>query len=159
MAGLSSSALPRHVNATAGTRQGSLDAPFRQGYLDGVVKSGTPIAGPAASTSIRCSFCGKDKNSVAKLVAGPGVFICNVCVDLCNQLIPLPAPELSSWEGQSDDELLASLARIQAVVSQVDVAVHHHVSLLRERGISWTRIGETLGVSKQAAWERFSGED
>jgi hypothetical protein len=107
----------------------------------------------------RCSFCGKDQNSVAKLVAGPGVYICNVCVDLCNQIIPLPAPELGSWDEQSDDELLASLARIQAVVSQVDAAVHHHVDALRRRGISWTRIGETLGVTKQAAWERFSGED
>jgi hypothetical protein len=33
------------------------------------------------------------------------------------------------------------------------------VAVLRGRGISWTRIGEALGVSKQAAGERFSGED
>jgi hypothetical protein len=33
------------------------------------------------------------------------------------------------------------------------------VEVLRGRGITWTRIGEVLGVSKQAAWERFSGED
>jgi hypothetical protein len=31
--------------------------------------------------------------------------------------------------------------------------------MLRTRGVSWTRIGEALGVSKQAAWERFSVED
>jgi hypothetical protein len=31
--------------------------------------------------------------------------------------------------------------------------------MLRDRGVSWTRVGEALGVSKQAAWERFSGED
>jgi predicted transcriptional regulator len=45
------------------------------------------------------------------------------------------------------------------VVAQVDAAIHDHAAVLRERGISWTRIGEALGVSKQAAWERFSGED
>jgi hypothetical protein len=45
------------------------------------------------------------------------------------------------------------------VVSQVDAALHDHVGMLRARGVSWTRIGEALGVSKQAAWERFSGED
>ncbi len=56
-------------------------------------------------------------------------------------------------------EMLASLTRIQAAVSQADAAVHDHVAVLRDRGISWTRIGEALGVSKQAAWERFSGED
>ena len=45
------------------------------------------------------------------------------------------------------------------MVSQVDTAVHDHVTILRDRGISWTRIGQALGVSKQAAWERFSGEE
>jgi hypothetical protein len=48
---------------------------------------------------------------------------------------------------------------VQAVVSQADAAVHDYVDVLRSRGISWTRIGQALGVSKQAAWERFSGED
>ena len=36
---------------------------------------------------MRCSFCGKDQNSVKKLIAGPSVFICNECVDLCNDII------------------------------------------------------------------------
>jgi len=49
--------------------------------------------------------------------------------------------------------------RQRAVVAQADAAVHDHVGVLRARGISWTRIGQALGVSKQAAWERFSGED
>jgi hypothetical protein len=44
-------------------------------------------------------------------------------------------------------------------VSQVDDALHDQVGMLRARGVSWTRVGEALGVSKQAAWERFSGED
>lgn len=107
-----------------------------------------------------CSFCIKEKEAVAKLVAGPGVYICNECVDLCNLVIVAePVPKVGGWSDQPDDELLASLARIQAVVSQVDAALHDHVDILRARGISWTRIGEALGVSKQAAWERFSGED
>ena len=54
---------------------------------------------------------------------------------------------------------LANLGRLQAIVSQVDDAPYDQVGMLRARGISWTRIGEALGVSKQAAWERFSGED
>ncbi|HAX99031.1 MAG TPA: ATP-dependent Clp protease ATP-binding subunit ClpX [Candidatus Atribacteria bacterium] len=36
---------------------------------------------------IRCSFCGKPQADVKKLIAGPGVFICNECVDLCNDVI------------------------------------------------------------------------
>ena len=124
-----------------------------------MVNSSRPGAGTKPLASVYCSFCSKDKNAVAKLVAGPGVYICNECVDLCNQIIPEPAPEFGGWNERPDDELLASLARIQAVVSQVDAAVHDHVDILRGRGVSWTRIGAALGVSKQAAWERFSGED
>jgi hypothetical protein len=111
-----------------------------------------------------CSFCLKDKDSVAKLVAGLGVYICNECVELCNLIIaqepePSSAPRVGGWDEQPDDALLANLGRLQAVVSQVDAALHNHVDMLRARGVSWTRIGEALGVSKQAAWERFSGED
>ena len=81
-------------------------------------------------------------------------------MNLCQQIIAgEPAREFTAWNEQSDDELLASMARTQAVVAQVDAAIHDHASVLRGRGVSWTRIGEALGVSKQAAWERFSGED
>jgi len=48
---------------------------------------------------------------------------------------------------------------VQAVAPQIDAAMHDYVDTLRARGVSWTRIGAALGVSKQAAWERFSGED
>jgi hypothetical protein len=37
--------------------------------------------------SSKCSFCGKPKNEVSKLIAGPGVYICNECVGLCNEII------------------------------------------------------------------------
>lgn len=37
--------------------------------------------------SVRCSFCGKAQESVRKIVAGPGVYICDECVDLCNSII------------------------------------------------------------------------
>ena len=122
--------------------------------------SQSPAAGASRPVTLCCSFCIKDKDAVAKLVAGPGVYICNECVDLCNHILAEePASKFGSWDELPDDELLASLARIQAVISQVDAAVHDHVAILRGRGISWTRIGEAFGVSKQAAWERFSGEE
>ena len=37
--------------------------------------------------ALSCSFCNKSQSEIAKLVAGPGVYICNECVDLCNQII------------------------------------------------------------------------
>ena len=124
--------------------------------------TGSEVSVPGASRleDLHCSFCLKDKGAVAKIVAGPGVYICDECVNLCQQIIAgEPAREFTAWNEQSDDELLASMARTQTVVAQVDAAIHDHASVLRGRGVSWTRIGEALGVSKQAAWERFSGED
>ena len=119
-----------------------------------------PPPGASPPQTLCCSFCTKDKEAVAKLIAGPGVYICNECVGLCDLILAeQPASGFGSWNEQPDDEMLASLARIQAAVSQADAAVHDHVAVLRDRGISWTRIGGALGVSKQAAWERFSGED
>jgi hypothetical protein len=130
---------------------------------------------PGASRleTLYCSFCRKDKEAVTKLIAGPGVYICDECVRLCNLILAdegagkaeeapsaeEKAPAFGAWNERPDDELLASLRQVQTVVSQADAAVHDYVDTLRARGISWTRIGEALGVSKQAAWERFSGED
>jgi len=110
--------------------------------------------------SVCCSFCLKPKDAVAKLVPGPGVYICNECVELCSLIIAEdPAPRVGGWHEQPDDALLANLGRLQAIVAQVDAALHNQVDMLRARSVSWTRIGKALGVSKQAAWERFSGED
>ena len=45
------------------------------------------MARTAAAEALRCSFCGKSQDKVVRLVAGPGVYICNECVDLCTQII------------------------------------------------------------------------
>ncbi|MDX6247922.1 MAG: ATP-dependent Clp protease ATP-binding subunit ClpX, partial [Kribbellaceae bacterium] len=36
---------------------------------------------------LKCSFCGKSQKQVKKLIAGPGVYICDECIDLCNEII------------------------------------------------------------------------
>ena len=36
---------------------------------------------------VRCSFCGKTEEQVMRLVAGPGVYICNECIELCSDII------------------------------------------------------------------------
>ena len=42
--------------------------------------------------SLRCSFCGKATSEVDKLVAGPGIYICDECVDLCHEIIVEESP-------------------------------------------------------------------
>ena len=36
---------------------------------------------------LKCSFCGKSQEQVRKLIAGPGVYICDECIDLCNEIL------------------------------------------------------------------------
>lgn len=47
--------------------------------------AGLPLK--AMTALLKCSFCGKSEKEVDKLVAGPGVYICDACVELCNQVI------------------------------------------------------------------------
>ena len=51
---------------------------------------------------LKCSFCGKSQKQVKKLIAGPGVYICDECIDLCNEIIE---EELSEGSEVSLDEL------------------------------------------------------
>jgi len=110
-----------------------------------------------------CSFCLKPSDEVAKLVAGPGVYICNECVDLCHQIIGSPPslpPRLKSWEEDLDlDGVLASLPRMAAAGAQVESNLSRFVMRARELGATWATIGSSLGMTRQSAWERFSGEE
>ncbi len=42
---------------------------------------------PPRKNQLCCSFCGKSKDKVAKFISGPGVYICNECVELCNRIL------------------------------------------------------------------------
>jgi hypothetical protein len=116
---------------------------------------------------LTCSFCMKLPADVETMVAGPGVYICNECVDLCNQIIAskprgegVPDNGVESWEQKlTDDDLVAHLPRVAAVSAQVEQQLTAWVRQARGRGITWSRIGEALGMTRQSAWERFSGEE
>src|SRR5258708_26562320 len=49
---------------------------------------------------VKCSFCGKSQKQVKKLIAGPGVYICDECIDLCNEIIEedLAEPPELKWD-------------------------------------------------------------
>ncbi|MDY6782831.1 MAG: ClpX C4-type zinc finger protein, partial [Cyanobacteriota bacterium] len=42
---------------------------------------------PKYDSHLKCSFCGKSQEQVRKLIAGPGVYICDECVELCNEIL------------------------------------------------------------------------
>lgn len=98
---------------------------------------------------------------MAKLIAGPGVYICDQCVGLCNQILaeiglePSDEPRLPMWETMSDEQMLDHMVKVVAVRDQVDGNLREWVGELRNRNVSWERIGAALGMTRQSAWERF----
>jgi hypothetical protein len=61
----------------------------------------------------------------------------------------------AGWDTLKDDDLLANLDKSQAAFEGARVVLQQQIDVLRKREVSWQRIGEALGVSRQAAWERF----
>jgi ATP-dependent Clp protease ATP-binding subunit ClpX len=135
--------------------------------------------------TLYCSFCAKNQHHVAQLIAGPSVFICNECVDLCNDILinekrkqgpgqdclaaeqgtpeatPKDAvvtetPTIEDIQSMSTERLLQWLKFQEKLLEQSRVGLGEAVDVLRQREVSWATIGEALGVSRQAAWERFS---
>jgi ATP-dependent Clp protease ATP-binding subunit ClpX len=110
--------------------------------------------------TVYCSFCLKSQHEVAKLCAGPGsVFICDACVALCQAYMAGEALDPAAHpppEKLPTERLVAQLPAVEATVRGKQSQLQWVVDLLRQRKVSWARIGEALGVSRQAAWERFS---
>ena len=61
---------------------------------------------------LRCSFCGKSQDEVKKLIAGPTVYICDECVELCNDII---AEEYEREEAAAGNPDSPSLQKIKAI--------------------------------------------
>ena len=82
---------------------------------------------------LRCSFCGKTQDDVKKLIAGPTVYICNECVELCGEIITEEASQAQAAEDrqllkprdikQTLDEYVIGQEKAKKVLS---VAVHNH---------------------------------
>jgi hypothetical protein len=117
-----------------------------------------------ATAQIWCSFCGKSNTEVDKLVGGPGVQICNECVALAGAIVEEYRDKpnevrLPVWEPMSDRQMLDHIPRMAVVAQQVESDLRSWVQELRRRGVTWSRIGGGLGITRQSAWERFSGEE
>ena len=96
----------------------------------------------SSEKTLYCSFCGKSQHEVKKLIAGPSVFICDECIDLCNDIIREEVPEgAAAGEAKSD---LPTPADIKAnldnyVIGQekakrtLSVAVYNHYKRLKHK--------------------------
>jgi ATP-dependent Clp protease ATP-binding subunit ClpX len=120
--------------------------------------------------TLRCSFCGKSQNEVKKLIAGPTVYICNECIDICNEIItddqqaesvasrpPLPKPgEIRAFLdeyviGQEETKKQLAVAvyqhykRIELARRRADVEIQKsNIVLIGPTGTGKTLLAQTL---------------
>ncbi|RVT86880.1 hypothetical protein DXV76_01985 [Rhodobacteraceae bacterium CCMM004] len=115
------------------------------------------IAAFKREVALTCGFCGKGADVVGRLMAGAaGAHICDACVGVCTDILGAVPAGPARWKEMDDDALLAALPVASASVEATRGVLQAQVEALRAREVSWSRIGAALGISRQAAWERFS---
>jgi ATP-dependent Clp protease ATP-binding subunit ClpX len=90
---------------------------------------------------LKCSFCGKSQKQVKKLIAGPGVYICDECIDLCNEIIEEELSESSELKfdelpkpAEIFDFLNQYVVGQDAAKKQLSVAVYNHYKRVQAGG-------------------------
>ena len=94
--------------------------------------------------TVKCSFCGKSQNQVKKLVAGPGVYICNECIELCAEIVE---EDILLQEDEEEAQAIPKPKEIKAtlddyVIGQdkakrsLAVAVYNHYKRIRSGNVS-----------------------
>jgi len=110
-----------------------------------------------------CSFCGKPNTEVQRLVAGPGVYICNECVELAAWVVEDAAhasPEEASHrraahQNPSTEDLLTMLPALVRSADRVEAELAASANRLRRRGTDWQTIADAAGLSVDVARRRF----
>ena len=107
-----------------------------------------------------CSFCGKSQRQVKKLIAGPGVYICDECIDLCNEIIDeeLATPTHLDLESlPRPKEIYASLN--DYVVSQEEAKRTLAVAVAASRRLGARIPADVIGVSESGLTSRADLEE
>ncbi|NUR07942.1 MAG: hypothetical protein HOQ45_13170 [Nocardioidaceae bacterium] len=114
----------------------------------------------AVTSRQSCSFCGEPGRDGGEMAGGLGAFICGSCLDhfagVFAELRRTGREDPPPWHSMSDADLLGKLPLIARTGAQVDRFLVDWVRLVRSRGLSWAQVGGALGISRQAAWERFA---
>lgn len=100
-----------------------------------------PKGSDKSKNTLVCSFCNRTQEEVRKLIAGPSVYICDECIDLCNDIIAEEVDQVEGGEGSSDIPTPKEIKEFldQYVIGQdyakkiLSVAVHNHYKRIEHR--------------------------
>tara|TARA_B100000029_G_scaffold473795_1_gene515506 strand:- start:1669 stop:2904 length:1236 start_codon:yes stop_codon:yes gene_type:complete len=92
--------------------------------------------------NLRCSFCGKDKETVKKFISGPNVYICNECISLCNEILAeederatsekaIPSPTPEEIKSTLDQYVIGQ----EAAKKSLAVSVYNHYKRVNHNGV------------------------
>jgi ClpX C4-type zinc finger len=121
--------------------------------------SDTDIAGESVLAC--CTFCKKGDRQVSKLIAGPGVYICNECVALCGQILEQESKGDQSTDrraqfvNRSAAEILATLPALARTAADLQADMHRWVRRLRHLATSWDDIAAALLLDVEEARQRY----
>jgi ATP-dependent Clp protease ATP-binding subunit ClpX len=108
-----------------------------------------------------CSFCKKATDQVRKLIAGPGVYICDECIGLCNDIIgDGDAPAASetrapALEDAPPERLLVIFTGMAETARTMEENLAYWARALKERGVSGERLATAVGLTEAEATQRF----
>ena len=108
-----------------------------------------------SSDLLKCSFCGKSQKQVKKLIAGPGVYICDECIDLCNEIIEeelAESTDLGFDELPKPREIFDFLETYiigqDSAKKALSVAVYNHYKRIQSQEAPGKRDGEHIEIAK-----------
>src|SRR5881296_3162457 len=77
----------------------------------------------AGAAMLRCSFCSKSQNEVPKLIAGPAVYICNECVDTCQEILADNVMDEPDHTSPSDSNPICNLCGVVTAPELITIIV------------------------------------
>lgn len=115
-------------------------------------------------SDVMCSYCLRMRGETGPLVQSPLAAICRSCavnaVTMFDEAARMGEDDVPAgtppWTRLDDETLLRRIGEVATAGDQVETHLVAWVDAARQRGISWARIGESLGMTRQSAWERFA---
>ena len=148
--------MKRRVRDRASKTGESYTAALR--HLRARAEEATVATTPTTKFTVNCSFCNKNNGEVKKLIAGPGVYICDECIGLCNTILgeeKSGTDTAPSLDEAPVDQLVMILAAMARTAHSMEERLGEWARKLAERGVPVSTIASQIGITEVELRARF----